>query len=105
MVAGLQVGAAVRGCAPGRLPGLMRLARHALQPAGPDAGEGMLISSGVVVLCPRTPKAGTEEGLGHRDGAERRALSPQAYLGQVPPVLPVHKKAGAPKDPGLVSAA
>jgi hypothetical protein len=41
MVAGLEVGAAVRGCAPGRLSGLMRLARHALQAAGPDAGEGM----------------------------------------------------------------
>jgi hypothetical protein len=48
MVAGLEVGAAVRGCAPGRLSGLMRLARHALQAAGPDAGEGMLISSGIM---------------------------------------------------------
>ena len=33
MVAGLEVGAAVRGCAPGRLSALMRLARQALQAA------------------------------------------------------------------------
>jgi hypothetical protein len=54
MVAGLEVGAAVRGCAPGRLSGLMRLARHALQAAGPDAGEGMPTSPGIM-RCENRP--------------------------------------------------
>jgi hypothetical protein len=68
MVAGLEVGAAVRGCAPGRLSGLMRLARHALQAAGPDAGEGMPKSPGIM----RRKTGLFNRGLGHRDGAEPR---------------------------------
>jgi hypothetical protein len=51
--------------------------RHSPTPIGPgDAGEGMLISPGIMCWCARTQETTRRrpgEGLGHRGGAKRRA--------------------------------